>query len=503
MASEKGLLCTITPYKAALLGPFVDMVGVASVIPLLPFFLKDIGEDEFWVGAVLSAQYTGVVVGSYFWGRLADFQGIKKVYLLVLALDIVLFFATGLVTNVFALLAVRILAGFCALMPLGTAWIAAACPLHLQMKAFSWLVCALVIGYMCGSSIGGTMGQLESGIGVGTGGWFSASALSACLVIVVFLIIWLGTASPKKSTHKEKPQPKGVMKATLTVEFFASCISGFLTFNEVGVLNTMLVLILTAPRDRGYEYSRGQVSLVFFAGSGSILASLFFWSDWLGKRTVPEQRIVLLQMVIILFFIGLIILVITFDTTSYWVHGDVLFILIIILYYPQNCVMGPTSMNIASSGACRISENADGTIMGIHQMWSNAGQAVGPLIGSMLYKINPILPFIYVTTSEVLVFFLNLYVFCKKQRLKEIKQSLFTISVLPNTPLPSTLASAVENLPEETIPTSVAPPPVETSPSTDKQEYHQPMQSQPLAEVIPALLCGVVCGAKKQKKQEK
>ena len=38
----RGILCTLTPWKAALVGPFVDYVGLATILPLLPFFLLDL-----------------------------------------------------------------------------------------------------------------------------------------------------------------------------------------------------------------------------------------------------------------------------------------------------------------------------------------------------------------------------------------------------------------------------------------------------------------------------
>merc|ERR1712061_232204 len=118
------------------------------------------------------------------------------------------------------------------------------------------------------------------------------------------------------------------------------------------------------------------MALVLISGSASILASSFFWSDWVGKRTVPEQRLVLLQMAIIPSLIGLTALVISCETTSYWAYGDVVLILIVTFYYSQGCVMNPTTMNIAALGACSKAKHADGTIMGILQMCSNAGQAV-------------------------------------------------------------------------------------------------------------------------------
>ena len=84
VSEPKGIMCNLTPWKAALVGPYVDFVGLGTIMPVLPFFLMDINADIFWLGFILSAQYFGVVVGSIFWGLVADYCGVRKVYLVLL-----------------------------------------------------------------------------------------------------------------------------------------------------------------------------------------------------------------------------------------------------------------------------------------------------------------------------------------------------------------------------------------------------------------------------------
>ena len=132
-------MCNLTPWKAALVGPYVDFVGLGTIMPVLPFFLMDINADIFWLGFILSAQYFGVVVGSIFWGLVADYCGVRKVYLVLLFADTILFFMSGLCESVLTLVLVRCAAGFCAIMPLGTAWVSATAPPDKQMVAFTFL----------------------------------------------------------------------------------------------------------------------------------------------------------------------------------------------------------------------------------------------------------------------------------------------------------------------------------------------------------------------------
>ena len=147
---------------------YVDFTGLGVILPLVPFFLQDIETcepldqcvlteavplpdatitdplvngscaalpsadisclyeppaDPMYIGAILSAQYTGVVIGSIFWGRLSDFMGIRRIYLVLLVLDFILFALSAVMTSALGLLIVRGAAGFCAIMPLGTAWV--------------------------------------------------------------------------------------------------------------------------------------------------------------------------------------------------------------------------------------------------------------------------------------------------------------------------------------------------------------------------------------------
>ena len=103
-------------WKAALLGPYVDFTGLGVILPLIPFYLQDLGVDEVFIGLVLSAQYTGVVIGAIFWGRLSDYFGVRRIYILLLVLDAVLFFLSAIVEDHVQLIIIRGLAGFCGLL---------------------------------------------------------------------------------------------------------------------------------------------------------------------------------------------------------------------------------------------------------------------------------------------------------------------------------------------------------------------------------------------------
>ena len=62
---QRGICCTLTPWKAALLGPYIDFLGLATLMPILSFFLQDIEADQIWVGIILSSRAYLSCIGSY------------------------------------------------------------------------------------------------------------------------------------------------------------------------------------------------------------------------------------------------------------------------------------------------------------------------------------------------------------------------------------------------------------------------------------------------------
>ena len=438
-------------------------------------------QDASWLGFVLSTQYFGVVVGSIFWGLVADYCGLRAVYLVLLFSDTILFFLSGLCESVLTLCFVRAGAGFCAIMPLGTAWVSATAPPDKQMIAFTFLFISIIGGFVTGSASGGLFAQIDSGVGLsgpnsGDGGWFSATTSSSILCFAAFLVIFLGTAAPPKETGlaKTESKPEGVKDAVTTLEFFTCCITAFLCQNEAGVIT----LIMTASLVWGFGYTTSGMSVIFAICASNLLVSSVAFAPWISGRTTPQQRVV------ILLFMTNIMIVANFLLLYMWqsdggmpgngVAGkytetqcevtcgtgsgsgglvddtcmtdclakpgsaDILHMALVILLFVFQCVVGPTTMEIASTIAATQAKNANGTIMGMHQVIMNLGQAVGPLIGAAMLKstwlADPImgsslcLPMVYLMVCEVCVLALNIFVFYRGDRKG---RGLFDLSKVP------------------------------------------------------------------------
>ena len=113
----------LTPQRAALLGPFVDYMGLGSIFPLIPYFVEKQNAAVVWLGLIVSVQYAALTLGSQFFGAVCDRRDPKQVMVAVLAADVVLFFLSGVAPTVEWMVVVRAGAGFFTPLPIGTAWI--------------------------------------------------------------------------------------------------------------------------------------------------------------------------------------------------------------------------------------------------------------------------------------------------------------------------------------------------------------------------------------------
>jgi MFS family permease len=294
-----------------------------------------------------------VVLGSVFWGTLSDRVGVRRLYLLLLLLDAVFFFLSAIAESALELLIWRAGAGFCSLMPLAASWISAATPPEKQMKAFTLLTVFILLGFISGSVLGGLLGSVQSGVGVGDGGWFVAVAASSACCIIVFLIILFASDPPPPATDGEQPVRSGVKEAVLNVEFFAATFACFVGSQEGGFVVVVIGMIFIQPEPAGFGYTPADMG----ACNGSICAALIFGSvvleQHITRRTHPQHRLVLLGIIIVTMEVIIVSILLSWDLGGLWTNGDKLFMTLLALVFVPQCLVFPTSMSIGSAMAAK------------------------------------------------------------------------------------------------------------------------------------------------------
>lgn len=167
---------------------FVDMIGFALVMPLLPFYALRFGADASTIGFLMSSFAFGQLVTAPLWGRLSDRIGRRPVIITAQGIAACAFLIFAYADSVWLLFACRFLQGVGA-GSLGTvsAFVSDAVEPGRRAEALGWITACTSAGVMVGPAIGSlTVGFSQAAPGL------IAAAMS--VANMVFAYRWLREA---------------------------------------------------------------------------------------------------------------------------------------------------------------------------------------------------------------------------------------------------------------------------------------------------------------------
>jgi multidrug resistance protein len=164
---------------------FVDMLGLAMIIPLLPFYATKLGASATIVGVLIAAFSIAQLASAPLWGKFSDRYGRRPALLAGLLVSAVAYVIFAYASTLWLLLLSRIVQGLGG----GTigvvqAYVADASDPNDRAKSLGWLSAATSLGAVVGPAIGSALihwGRHAPGI---------ASAIF-CVLISVFAAIYL------------------------------------------------------------------------------------------------------------------------------------------------------------------------------------------------------------------------------------------------------------------------------------------------------------------------
>jgi multidrug resistance protein len=164
---------------------FVDMLGLAMIIPLLPFYATKLGASATIVGILIAAFSIAQLASAPLWGKFSDRYGRRPALLAGLLVSAVAYVIFAYASTLWLLLLSRIVQGLGG----GTigvvqAYVADASDPNDRAKSLGWLSAATSLGAVVGPAIGSVLihwGRHAPGI---------ASAIF-CVLISVFAGIYL------------------------------------------------------------------------------------------------------------------------------------------------------------------------------------------------------------------------------------------------------------------------------------------------------------------------
>lgn len=183
---------------------FVDMIGFAIVLPLLPFYALDLHATPVEIGVIISALSVAQILSAPLWGRVSDRYGRRPALLVGLLASAVAYVVFGLADALWLLLVSRLIQGAGGgTTGVAQAYVADAIEPGQRARALGWLSAATSAGVMLGPGIG----SFASNFGREAPG-FIAAAL--CLMNAAYAWRWLPESNRRGGADPAPPLRKPV-----------------------------------------------------------------------------------------------------------------------------------------------------------------------------------------------------------------------------------------------------------------------------------------------------
>ena len=164
---------------------FVDMMGFAMVLPILPFYAKDLHATPEAVGRLIASFSIAQLIAAPIWGRVSDRYGRRPALMIGLLASALAFLVFGLATSLWLLFLSRIVQGAGGgTTGVAQAYISDTVERKDRARALGWLSAATNAGI----SIGPAIGSLATQLSRAAPGFFAAGL---CFLNVIAAWKWL------------------------------------------------------------------------------------------------------------------------------------------------------------------------------------------------------------------------------------------------------------------------------------------------------------------------
>ena len=179
---------------------FVDMVGLLMIIPLLPFYARDMGGGALVVAILMGAFTAAQLLSAPVWGRFSDKYGRRPALLVGLTAAGIAYLVFAFANSIWLLLLSRLVQGAGG----GTvgviqAYVADSVEPHARAKALGWLSAAPNVGVAIGPALGSAALKFGShGPGV--------AAATLCAINIFFAWRFLRESRDMTEANDKKPR---------------------------------------------------------------------------------------------------------------------------------------------------------------------------------------------------------------------------------------------------------------------------------------------------------
>ncbi|MSR05732.1 MAG: MFS transporter [Gemmatimonadetes bacterium] len=361
---------------------FVDMLGVAMVFPLVPFYALRLKAEPWMIGWIIASFSIAQLVSAPLWGRVSDRYGRKPALMVGLGASSIAFVVFAFAGHWWVLMLSRIVQGAGG----GTtgvvqAYVGDAVEPKDRAKALGWISAATNAGVM----VGPALGSLATNISHKAPGLIAAVI---CMVNVIFAFYWLPESKAGKGGNAPRPsidaaqirpvrevvwdvvaRPKGDVPRLIWIYAV-----GMLGFNS---MNSVLALYL------GYRFGVTEKTIgLFFLYIGAL--SLVMRAVVLGKVVERLGETGVMRLGSLALVVGLAIIPLP--------HLVPLFALVIAIIPIGTALLFPATSALVTHRAPKAEL---GQVLGVQQAFGGVARVVAPIWATAMFQLaGPSVPFI-------------------------------------------------------------------------------------------------------------
>ena len=370
---------------------FVDMVGLLMVLPLMPFYARDLGAGSLVVTVMVVSFTAAQLLSAPLWGRFSDKYGRRPALLVGLGAAAVAYVVFAFANTIWLLLLSRVVQGAGG----GTvgviqAYVADSTEPQNRAKALGWLSAATNVGVALGPPIG-SLALLAGHHGPGL------MAAVLCIINMAFAWKYLGESRDMEDARNSVRKPRASRDAIMRVFTHAREAGSRLIWIYAIAMGSFSAITAILPLFLADQFGIGEHQVwIFFTYIGVI--SVITRAGFLGKAVDRFGEAKLSRVGLVLLAAGL---------AGYpFVHNYFLLAIVVALVPLGTAFTFPCVTSLLSRV---ISSSERGLYMGVQQTFGGLSRVVVPLWAGFSYDhFGRTIPFLTSAALVLLSLFLNL-----------------------------------------------------------------------------------------------
>jgi len=211
---------------------FVNFAGFSLIIPLLPFYGRELHASPVEVTLLFAAYSFGGIFGEMWWGRVSDRQGRRKILIIGTAATALSYVAFAFANTLWLSLLLRVLTGFFS----GTigvcqSYIADVTKPEQRARSIGFLGAAINLGFAIGPAVGGLLASPEQGLpGFRLPILISAGVAALAALWSTFVLVESHPPGPARALPKWSEAIQFVVGNPLVFRLFLIAVAGIGAF---------------------------------------------------------------------------------------------------------------------------------------------------------------------------------------------------------------------------------------------------------------------------------